>query len=279
MGFKWFAKLITGRHVFYRLIGKRSRNPQHFTPPSLEEILRQIQRMKETIFSISIFILLNSCFLISEAKYENEILIYNTLLDSLYNVMYCHNGMYFPRFRFYNKDTTTKEYKEYVFQYEKWKSDRESWIKEFKQELDTLELITFVKDSFTTLDLDKGKEFLLKEMNQKDSLFVMLLKNKKLFLESKPLIIDSLKQGKIKFLSEQLPFFKNTDFFQYGKVDRNFYIGQIELSRIYIDEKKEIGIFHFDYIGGGKCGYGRYVFIIKINDKWVIYKMIGDWIS
>jgi len=55
--------------------------------------------------------------------------------------------------------------------------------------------------------------------------------------------------------------------------------GFLQLSRIYLDEKKQHGIFYCSYSCGHLCGHGDYIFIKKLNGKWTIDKTIGVWIS
>jgi len=244
--------------------------------------------MKQIALALLIFICLCSSSKINktEESQDKEILIYNTLFDSLYDTQYCPNYPIKPMFKNFNNDTTSIEYKDWVVRYDKWeveftkwKDDRTGWLEDFKKVLDTMDLITFVDTNLITLDIEKERDFLLKELNPKDSVFFNLINKSKIKIQSRPFKIASLKQRKIRFLNSQLPFYRDNESFEYGVVGRKYYIGEIRLSRIFFNEKNDKGFFHFDFHGGPTCGYGKYVFVIKINNKWIIYKTIENWIS
>ena len=57
------------------------------------------------------------------------------------------------------------------------------------------------------------------------------------------------------------------------------FAGSLMFSRIQFDNKKENGVLSIGYYCGGKCGVGYLVFIKKINDNWVIDKVVDTWIA
>jgi hypothetical protein len=244
--------------------------------------------MKQIALAILIFMCLCSGSKKKETgdSQDKEIIIYNTLLDSLYNIQYCPNYPKMPIFNNFKNDTTSKEFKDWVIKYDKYKIERDKrnndktvWLKDFKEMLDTMDLITFVDTTLYKLDIEKDINFLLEELSPNDSIFFNLVKSCKINILSRPFQLEILKQPQINFINSKWPFYKDNESFEYGLVDRKYYIGEIKLSRIYIDEQNDVGIFHFAFHGGPMCGYGKYVFIIKINDKWIIHKTIEDWIS
>lgn len=55
--------------------------------------------------------------------------------------------------------------------------------------------------------------------------------------------------------------------------------GILQLSRIQFDKQKQFGILQGSFSFCGKCGRGFNVFIKKVNNKWVIDKIDGTWVS
>lgn len=244
--------------------------------------------MKQFAFVIIVFVCL--CFGFKKEKtrdsQDKEIVIYNTLLDSLYDIQYCPNYPRMPDFDNFKNDTTTKEFKEWAVKFEKYKVERDKrnenrtgWIIDFKKMLDTMNIITFVDTTLYSLNLEHDVDFLLKELTPNESVFFNLVKSGNIKIQSRPFQLENLKQPKISFINSSVPFYKDNESFEYGLVERKYYIGEIKLSRIYINEQNGVGIFHFAFHGGPKCGFGKYVFIIKVNGKWIIYRTIENWIS
>lgn len=55
--------------------------------------------------------------------------------------------------------------------------------------------------------------------------------------------------------------------------------GILYFSRIQFDNQKEFGILKGSFSYCGRCGRGFNIFIKKVNNKWVIDKIVGTWIS
>lgn len=55
--------------------------------------------------------------------------------------------------------------------------------------------------------------------------------------------------------------------------------GILHLSRIQFDKQKQFGILEGSFSFCGKCGQGFNIFIKKVNNKWLIDKIEGTWIS
>jgi len=221
---------------------------------------------------ISLFLIL-TIFVLScknEKKEYDELSIYNDLLDSLYNIEYCHRPMIAPNNRPDLLDKNSTQYKEYVLLYE----DK---MNEFHNKLDSMDLILIMKDSLLELNLELDKKILLRELAESDSLFIRLL-NKTNNIPSKKIELNRLKQSNIKFKNKTE--IDSTFRCEYGINNNDFLIGSISLSRILLDEKQNIGILKFGFIGGCSCGYGVFVFIQKDgNNKWEIVKTVNKWVS
>lgn len=217
-------------------------------------------------FILTIFVL--SCK--NEKTEYDEISIYNELLDSLYNIEYCHIPMLPPNHNPDFVDTNSTRYKNYSLRFK-------NKMNEFYAELDTLNLIVFTKDSFSELNLELDKDFILQNLGESDSSFIQLVNSGKV-IPTKKLNLTSLKQKNILFSNRNE--LDSTFRCEYGINNNDFLIGTITLSRILLDEKQKIGILKFGYFGGCQCGYGNYIFIQKNeNNKWIIIKTLGNWIS
>jgi len=225
-------------------------------------------RLNNNIIHLTIIFIIVSC----NTKHVNinEIHIYNTLLNDLYSIEYCHFPMIPPEHYLGIADTNSDSYKKYELRYNK-------TITEFYQDIDTLNLILFVFDSLKKLDLTKDRDFLLNHLSIHDSSYIRLIK-KNDSTSSKKLDITQLHQRNINFIN-----FNKMDSnirCHFGKKKGDFLIGVIGLSSILFDEEQKIGIFNFNYTGSCNCGYGEYVFIRKDeNGKWIIVKKIINWIS
>lgn len=61
--------------------------------------------------------------------------------------------------------------------------------------------------------------------------------------------------------------------------DKERLSGICYLSRILFNEERTIGVFSLSVVHSGLDGIGVFVLIKKENDKWVIDKIIEDWVS
>lgn len=55
--------------------------------------------------------------------------------------------------------------------------------------------------------------------------------------------------------------------------------GVVDFSRIQFDKEKKFGILDGGFVCGGLCGQGFRIYIKKVNEKWLIDKIEGTWIS
>lgn len=224
--------------------------------------------MRRIILFLILTIFVLSCK--NEKTEYDELSIYNDLLDSLYNIEYCHRPMIAPDNRPDLLDKNSTKYKEYVILYE----DK---MYDFHNNLDSMDLIIIMEDSLLELNLELDKKFLIRKLVESDSLYIRLL-NKTNNIPSKKIELNRLEQNNIEFknISEIDSAFKC----EYGINNNDFLIGSISISRILLDEKQTIGILNFGFTGGCSCGYGIFVFIQRNeNNKWEIIKTIGKWVS
>lgn len=64
------------------------------------------------------------------------------------------------------------------------------------------------------------------------------------------------------------------------KGNYNFYLsGLIEISRIYFDSSCQFGVFYCSGMCNPRWGSGQFVFIRKIDNKWIIEKTIELWVA
>lgn len=81
--------------------------------------------------------------------------------------------------------------------------------------------------------------------------------------------VDSLKSNFAKFKK-----FRNLD----SDARKNeFEIGGISFSKIVFNESKDLGIFYFSFVCGGKCGEGSLALIKKEAGKWKVEKTYALW--
>lgn len=204
----------------------------------------------------------------------DELTIFNSLLDSIYNINTCQKIIYPPYFKCCNQDTlygdkiveccqtstVAKEYRVYC----------SHCIN--KQELDSLNQIMVINDSLSTLDLLKSKKYLLTQIS-KTSRFYDFIKNIKKPLRTRGFSLDSLKQGNIKFMT--IEEFNNSKYeHRFGKTGKDLFLGYFDLSRIYADIEKGLAIFAMNWLGGGTCGYKKLILIYRDGIKWKIEKKI-----
>lgn len=64
----------------------------------------------------------------------------------------------------------------------------------------------------------------------------------------------------------------------YTKYDFVF-SGVVDFTRIQFDKNKNFGILDAGFVCGGLCGQGYRIYIKKKNNKWIIDKIEGTWIS
>ena len=205
----------------------------------------------------------------------DELTIFNSLIDSIYNINTCQKIIYPPYYKCCNQDTL---YSDKLIEC----CEKSAIPKEYRvycshcinrQELDSLNLIMVINDSLSPLDLTKSKKYLLTQIAKK-SKFYDFIKNIKKPVQSRRYSLDSLKQGNIKFMTTEE--FNNSNYaHRYGKTDKQFFLGYFDLSRICVDNINGLAIFKMNWVGGGTCGYERYILIYRDNEAWKIENKIG----
>ena len=229
--------------------------------------------MKTASKIIATIILTTLCLQV-KSQIDNEIKIYNSLIDSLYELKTCFKIIYPPFYKCCDNDTLygddlvkccensviPKQYRVYC-------SNCVS-----KQEFDTLNVLMVVNKSFSTLDIQKDKKYLLSQID-KNSIYFKFIKSIKKPTLSRLLLTDSLKQQNIKFITK-IEFDKKGFVHEFGKYGKQILLGYFDFSRIYIDNEKGIGLFKINWLGGGTCGYDKYFLIYRENNRWKLYERI-----
>ncbi len=210
----------------------------------------------------------------SKSQADNEIKIYNSLIDSIYEIETCFKIIYPPFYKCCDNDT--------LYGLEKVKCCEKSNVpKQFqincyncadKAQFDTLNVLMVVNESFSSLDIKKDKKYLLTHFDKK-SIFYKFIADIKTITKSKKLPADSIRQQNIKFITKA-EFDKKDFVHRFGKYENQILLGYFDFSRIYIDKEKGIGIFKMNWVGGGTCGYDKYIIIQRENDRWKICKKI-----
>lgn len=152
------------------------------------------------------------------------------------------------------------------------KTERENWERKIaKIKKDTSKIVVAIDD--TIYRIEKKDQIKLTEY-YKNAIIVADTNN-----ERKEYKIDLKKQKynqkfKLKYLSE----FPKKDTIWKTKYSFNF-SGIVSFSRIQFDKEKKYGILSAGFVCGRLCGQGFRIFIKKVNNKWIIDKTEGTWIS
>jgi hypothetical protein len=209
----------------------------------------------------------------------DEIGIYNSLLDSLYKKDYCHKIIKLPYHKCcniltYNTDSLIEccEQSGIPVQYRVYCT---ACIEE--SSLDSMRQLIVVNNPLKSLNWKSDKKYILSKISI-SSVFYKFLKD--CVIDKKPLRynVNDLKQSDIHFITD--PTYKNGDKnYRFGSNGNDFFIGFLSLSRIVTNKEQSLGLFKYTYLGGGLCGYDKYILLYKENGKWKIFKQIkyGDY--
>ena len=228
----------------------------------------------ETVFKFIATIILTISCLQGKSQADNEIKIYNSLIDSLYELNTCFKIIYPPFYKCCDSDTlygddmikccenssVPKQYRIYCPRCAN------------KQDFDTSNVLMVVTESFSTLDIKQDKKYLLSQVD-KNSIYYDFIKSIKKPTPSRQLPADSIKQQNIKFITKK-EFDRNGFIHRYGKTGKQILLGYFDFSRIYIDNAKKLGLCKINWVGGGTCGYDKYFLIYRENGIWKLYKRI-----
>lgn len=228
---------------------------------------RIVQNISRIFLSGIIIISLNSCENDSAKVGLNEFVVYNMLLDSLcQSIVYCQRT-----FIFWDYGSVQKE-KDYV------KINKER-NKEFQKFIDSTEVIIIISDSLKKLDFKGHRGFIFGKLEPSDTLFRNFIDEKSINIYNARIIPEnSLVKERTKFLPNRKAR-KNNRPEWYGLYNDTLWLGWISMSRIAFNDANNLGIFFFEFVGGGLCGYGEYILIKKINNRWIIHQRIRKWVS
>lgn len=229
----------------------------------------------KTIYKLTVLICMIAFSQQLKSQSTDELAIFNSLMDSVYDINTCQKIIYPPYYKCCNQDTL---FGEKIIEC----CQASSIPKEYrvyccycinKAEFDTLNQIMIINDSLSTLDLAKSKKYLLTRIS-KTSRFYKFIKNIRKPIKTRGFSLDSLQQGNIKFMT--MPAFNNSKYeHRYGITGKQMFLGYFDLSRIYVDDVKGLAIFKMNWVGGGTCGYEKLILIYRNGGKWKIEQQIG----
>jgi hypothetical protein len=90
--------------------------------------------------------------------------------------------------------------------------------------------------------------------------------------------IDSLSSGQTKFTSEDFHLCI-AKVVPYTKWLNGCGIGHVSFSKVVMNDDQTKAILYFEFMCGGKCGFGEILMIEKIESHWSIQNQIQLWIS
>ncbi len=219
-------------------------------------------------------LILTSLCLQVKSQSPDELTIFNSLMDSIYDINYCQKIIYPPYYKCCSIDTLYGEQQEKC-------CEKSTVPKEYrvhcyrcinKEDLDSLNVIMIADDTLSAFYLRESREYLLSQI-PKQSRFYNLIKNIKDPPGSRYFSLDSLHQGHIKFITQQE--FNNQKYsHHFGRSGGQIFLGYFTLSRIYFDKIRGLGIFFMDWGGGNSCGYQRCILIYRDKETWKIEEKI-----
>jgi hypothetical protein len=233
--------------------------------------------IKTTLFLITTIIISSCEKKVSEMDFEKSVMteIFPSLVDSI--CVDCRKMDPPPQFgedvydksgHFVREDSTkaTKATKEQIIEYRKWQREREEIEKDTSKLI--VAFVPILKKIRGKVKEDFEKHFpkikLYEPKEEKDTEYIFDFKNIKL-------------NNKFEF--------KN--FFEFPKergaiweTKYNFvFSGVLDFSRIQFDKDKKFGVLDAGFGCGSLCGQGFRIYIKKAENKWVIDKIEGTWIS
>lgn len=226
--------------------------------------------LKTTIFFITIFITVFSCQRkISDLEFEKNVMteILPNLIDST-----CVDNRILQLFPPLGKPIYDKDDNYIGSDTTDIKAERENWEKEIaKIKNDTSKIVLGFNPIIETIEEDNRNK--LKQHfgeNVIDDSSQIMTENyrinfEKIILNQNFKLIDRSK-------------FPNRD--AIWKTKYNFiFSGVFSVSRIQFDKEKKYGVLSAGFVCGPHCGEGFRIFIKKVNDKWIIDKVEGTWVS
>ncbi len=223
---------------------------------------------------ILIALLIFQTFTEVKSQTVSEVAIFNSLLDTLYNINLCVKIIRPPYYKCCNQDTLYgDELVECCKQSsvpQKYRVYCANCLNE--QELDSLDLIMLVNNSLSKLRVSDHKSYLLNQI-PRDSKFYEFVEKFKETLKPRAYSYDSLRQRKIRFITKET-FDIEKRSYRYGKYGKQLFLGYFEFSRIFFDKDRRLGIFEMNWVGGGLCGYDAYILIYYENGVWKMFKRI-----
>ncbi len=222
-------------------------------------------------------ICLSLLFLCTNAQKSpnDEVSIYNSLLDSMYTLNTCFKIVYPPYYKCCDIDS--------LHETEEIECCEQSKIpKEYrvycgmcfnKADYDSLNVYMITTEELLDIKLTKDeKKYVLNKLERKSPYYQLIKQADN--LSKIHLAVSKLKQGNIQFITQKDYELKSKSH-RYGKWGKEILLGYFELSRIKFDSSGERGFFIMNWVGGGTCGYRQIKLINFSERKWKIVKTIG----
>lgn len=237
--------------------------------------MRKFQKITSLLI---LLILISSCEKKqTELEFEKSVMteIFPSLVDSIcvdsrkMNPPPQFGKNIFDKFGHFVREDSTKATKEQIIEYRKWQK------KIAAAEADSSNVI-IAFDPF----LKKNEE----DLNQQLKLYYPKVEISK---------TSEKELSKIRFEFENIKLnnkFKLKNISEFPKVGNNIMLlyevkydfvfsGILYLSRIQFDKQKQFGVFEGSFSFCCRCGRGYIISIKKLNNKWVIDKVHGTWVS
>ena len=212
------------------------------------------------------------CFILffsnAQSQKIDELTIVNESLDSTYDLRTRFHIIEPPYFKCCDNDTLRGAKRKAC-------CDQSGIPEEFRvnyygcinrETFDTLDQLMIIDDTAFVFDLKDEKKYILERLG-KDSKFYDFVKDFKRKVSAKKNNVESIHQGKIRFLSKStFDIEKRT--YSFGRSGKQMLLGHFRISRIYIDKNKAIAMYRMSWLGGVLCGYDNLVFLSLQSGVW-----------
>jgi hypothetical protein len=209
----------------------------------------------------------------------DELSLLNLSIDSTYDLKTCFHIIQPPYYKCCDHDTLSIEkIVECCKQSPVPKQFRVDCFACINQgEFDTLNQLMIVYDTISLFDIAKEKKYLMKCLGKK-SKFYPFVKNCRKVIPERKYDIDSLHQGRIRFLTRE-DFDNENRKYKWGKYGNQMLLGHFAFSRMYIDNNKGLAMFIMSWLGSGLCGYNNLILLSRQNGTWKYEQkiMLGEY--
>ncbi|HEX6431013.1 MAG TPA: hypothetical protein VF008_25160 [Niastella sp.] len=215
-----------------------------------------------------LFLCLLTSNLALKSQEIDELSLLNLSIDSTYNLNSCFQIIKPPYYKCCDQDTLSIE--KLVECCKQSPVPQQFRVDCFRcinqQEFDTMTQLMIVYNTISSFDITKDKKYLMNEIGKK-SKFYLFVKNFRKAIPPRKYDIDSLHQGRIRFLTRE-DFDNENRKYRFGKYGNQMLLGQFTFSRMYIDNNKGLAMFITSWLGSGECGYDLLILLSRQNGTW-----------